>query len=158
MQWNVLTTLQNPKNQPPRNVRIAVLKTFRKLPRVLFYFLLVKALYRTWFPGDFLELFRTAVLRKHPHGCFWEYLDEDCRSLNKNEGCNSSTLTGRDSVNTLDNKCIITSLSIMTTFARKNTSKLHMSNTSNLEVARTSWIRTYYLLMQKIVCHSYPVS
>ena len=34
-----------------------------------------------------------------PDDCFWEYLGEGCRSLNKNEGCSSSTLTGRDSVN-----------------------------------------------------------
>ena len=39
----------------------------------------------------------------------------------------------------------------MTTFARKN----FMSNTSKIEVARTSLICTYYLAMQKIVCHSY---
>ena len=37
--------------------------------------------------------------RTLPDGCFWEYLGEGCRSLNKNEGCSSSTLTGRDSVN-----------------------------------------------------------
>ena len=30
-----------------------------------------------------------------------------------------------------------------------------MSNTSKIEVARTSLICTYYLAMQKIVCHSY---
>ena len=39
----------------------------------------------------------------------------------------------------------------MATFARKN----FMSNTSKIEVARTSLICTYYLAMQKIVCHSY---
>ena len=32
-------------------------------------------------------------------GCFWEYLGECCRSLNKDEGCSSSTLTGKDSFN-----------------------------------------------------------
>ena len=39
----------------------------------------------------------------------------------------------------------------MTTFARKN----FMSNTSKIEVARTSLICTYYLAMQEIACHSY---
>ena len=39
----------------------------------------------------------------------------------------------------------------MTIFARKS----FMSNTSKIEVARTSLICTYYLAMQKIICHSY---
>ena len=39
----------------------------------------------------------------------------------------------------------------MTTSARKN----FMSKTLKIEVARTSFICTYYLAMQKIVCHSY---
>ena len=61
--WNVLKTLYSPKKQPPRIVRIAVLKNFRKFPWVLFYFLLSKALYHASFPGNSLEFFRTAVLR-----------------------------------------------------------------------------------------------
>ena len=39
----------------------------------------------------------------------------------------------------------------MTIFARKD----FMSNTSKIEAALTSLICTYYLAMQKIVCHSY---
>ena len=71
MHWHILRTLHNPKKQPPRNVRIAVLKNFRKFPRVLFYFLLLKAFYHAWFPGNSLEFFGTAVLK---NSCFWDYL------------------------------------------------------------------------------------
>ena len=48
---------------------------------------------------------------------------------------------------TIVNKCIIMSLRTMTIFA--------VSNTSKIEVARTSLIYTYYLAMQKMLCHSY---
>ena len=58
-----IIVLYNLKKQPPRNVRIAVLKNFRKFPRLLFYFLLLKALRHARFPGNSLEFFRTAVLR-----------------------------------------------------------------------------------------------
>ena len=61
--WNVLRTLHNPKKQPPRNVRIAVLKNSKKFPRSLFHFLLLKALRHGWFPGNSLKVSRTAVLR-----------------------------------------------------------------------------------------------
>ena len=63
MHWHVLRTLHNPKKQPPRNVRIAVLKNFRKFSRALFYFLLLKAFHHAWFPGNSLEFFGTAVLK-----------------------------------------------------------------------------------------------
>ena len=38
-------------------------KSFRKLPRLLFLFLLLKVLHHAWLSGNSLEFFRTAVLR-----------------------------------------------------------------------------------------------
>ena len=54
--------LHNPTKQPPKNVRIAVLKNFRKFSRVLFYFLLLRALHHAWFQNScFKEHIRMAA-------------------------------------------------------------------------------------------------
>ena len=71
--------LYNLKKQSPRNVRVAALKNFRKFPRVLLWFVLIKRLHHAWFPGNFATFFRRAVLRNTSDGYFWDYLGKPSR-------------------------------------------------------------------------------
>ena len=61
---NVLRTLHNPKKKPPRNVSKAILKNFIKFPRVLFYFLLLKALHHEW-SWKFSRIFQNSCFKEH---------------------------------------------------------------------------------------------
>ena len=74
MHWNVLRTLHNPKKQPPRNIRIAVPKHFRKFPRVLFNFLLLNTLHHEWLQGILLNFSEELFQGTHSDGCFSDYL------------------------------------------------------------------------------------
>ena len=56
------------KKQPPRNVKIPVLKSFRKLPRVLIC--AIKNTPPHVLLGNSLECFRTAEIGTPPDGCF----------------------------------------------------------------------------------------
>ena len=61
--WNVLRTLHNPKKQPPRNIRIAVLKNSRKFPRVLFF--AIKSTPLRVISWGFSRIFQNSCFKEH---------------------------------------------------------------------------------------------
>ena len=65
-------------------------------------------------------------------------MGEICGSLNKIKGCSSSTLIERESVNKVIH--LLTNV-----LSRAYASFSYISNTSKIEVARTSLICTYHL-------------